>query len=1059
MMKKSIVLFFCLGAAALTAATYYVSPDGNNRNSGTDIAKPLKSISAALKKTRSGDTVLLRGGIYHEQIVAAWADKNPKPITIKAFPDETPVITWGWNVEKWEKLPGGLFAALCPYAVCELWQRITLDRYLKVDSMELLKIQPGSFYQAEKDGRLYVNPLNGSWHNDPDNAGFTVIPFTDGVRPRPFNAAAKLLRHPGINLVGDNIHVEGVSIEFHHGKAFYLRGRQADKFFGSGSIKNSTAIGNTCGFSTGWYVDGVIIENCRSLRNSGAGLHLGEPMKNVKVVNCFLLNNGSSLPFYDNYTAGGGNVYNLARYGGANSEYVDVLNNKVISLDKSRGGGVMRFKGGIRKHTNQLNNLFVGGGVTLYSVPGSTATIRNNTVVPGKFNFTVPNSGEKYTPDMKYNLELKEGNWKKSARFVNPEKYDFRLLPDSKYLGEGFAPAAAPVWFVAPGAKSGSGRTPESPLNSLAELQKRVKSGDTVYFMKGTYTGTLSFKNLKNITLSDMSFNTACWKNFTLVLENCSQIKVENMDFKGGRISLNKTMCEFSENVFENIAFSAVGGKAVFANNRLANSQLKSSGRVVYRENILSAFKSDAADVVSEHNGFMTAQELKNWQYKESFKSFVAGVNGVVPLKNIVIGSKGTWIGGRVVPDVRPPLEVAYVKVNPLSCGSKAVISWNTPKDYVSVIAELFQGKKRVAREQLRFGSYLSTSGALCIPGLKPGTRYKAVLYMRRHNEERSVRRSVEFTTSQGAAVKKTVTREVGPGKKYAQVSQAVLAANNGDTILVYPGTYPEMINVYSDNITIKAVKPGTVKFSAEFMFDYSIKASNVKGLNIDGIDFVGGRYSASAKMISLFRSGNIKITNCRFHAGKKRKMGNLHIYGRYIKGIEVRNCVFDTGFHSLWLMESGDVVVDHNTFWGIGINAMHIGGGDGEKVTITNNLCEDVVANHLSPAISVGHNKTKLVCDWNLYWFTKKRCPKQKVFGLGGKLGIHSVGQVMQRDAYVTIEECRKHYGVEKNGLFADPKMVDPANGNFALAPDSPARKRGSDGKDIGADLSVWAK
>jgi hypothetical protein len=64
-----------------------------------------------------------------------------------------------------------------------------------------------------------------------------------------------------------------------------------------------------------------------------------------------------------------------------------------------------------------------------------------------------------------------------------------------------------------------------------------------------------------------------------------------------------------------------------------------------------------------------------------------------------------------------------------------------------------------------------------------------------------------------------------------------------------------------------------------------------------------------------------------------------------------------------------------------------------------------------------------------------------------------------MQRDAYVTIEECRKHYGVEKNGLFADPKMMDPANGNFALAPDSPARKRGSDGKDIGADLSVWAK
>jgi hypothetical protein len=62
-----------------------------------------------------------------------------------------------------------------------------------------------------------------------------------------------------------------------------------------------------------------------------------------------------------------------------------------------------------------------------------------------------------------------------------------------------------------------------------------------------------------------------------------------------------------------------------------------------------------------------------------------------------------------------------------------------------------------------------------------------------------------------------------------------------------------------------------------------------------------------------------------------------------------------------------------------------------------------------------------------------------------------------MQKDAYVTIEECRKVYGIEKNGLFADPKMKNPDKGEFTLAPDSPARKRGSDGKDIGADMSIW--
>ena len=62
-----------------------------------------------------------------------------------------------------------------------------------------------------------------------------------------------------------------------------------------------------------------------------------------------------------------------------------------------------------------------------------------------------------------------------------------------------------------------------------------------------------------------------------------------------------------------------------------------------------------------------------------------------------------------------------------------------------------------------------------------------------------------------------------------------------------------------------------------------------------------------------------------------------------------------------------------------------------------------------------------------------------------------------MQKDSYWTIEECRNVYGIEKNGLFADPEMKDPANGDFSLKASSPARKRGSDGKDIGADMSVW--
>ena len=183
-----------------------------------------------------------------------------------------------------------------------------------------------------------------------------------------------------------------------------------------------------------------------------------------------------------------------------------------------------------------------------------------------------------------------------------------------------------------------------------------------------------------------------------------------------------------------------------------------------------------------------------------------------------------------------------------------------------------------------------------------------------------------------------------------------------------------------------------------------------------------------------------------------------MQLFGQHVKGFEVRNCVFNSGFHAVWLMEAEDVTVDHNTFWGIGINAIHVGGGPGAKVVITNNLSQDVVSNHNSPAVSIGHPETNYICDWNLYWKTDKKCPGQKIFGIGGKIGTAAAWQIMNSDITGTIEETRKRFNIEKNGLYADPRMSDPGKGDFTLASNSPARKMGSDGKDIGADLSVFA-
>ena len=71
---------------------YYVSPKGNNSNSGTSIDKPFQTINAALSKAVGGDIIYLRDGTYNEDITLTRSGSLGNYITIRNYPGETPIL-------------------------------------------------------------------------------------------------------------------------------------------------------------------------------------------------------------------------------------------------------------------------------------------------------------------------------------------------------------------------------------------------------------------------------------------------------------------------------------------------------------------------------------------------------------------------------------------------------------------------------------------------------------------------------------------------------------------------------------------------------------------------------------------------------------------------------------------------------------------------------------------------------------------------------------------------------------------------------------------------------
>ena len=82
---------------------YFVAPDGDSNAKGLDISSPT-TIEAAIERVKTGDAIILRGGIYRTGNL-----KFNQGITIQPYMNEKPVLKGTYVVANWKNLGNGLW--------------------------------------------------------------------------------------------------------------------------------------------------------------------------------------------------------------------------------------------------------------------------------------------------------------------------------------------------------------------------------------------------------------------------------------------------------------------------------------------------------------------------------------------------------------------------------------------------------------------------------------------------------------------------------------------------------------------------------------------------------------------------------------------------------------------------------------------------------------------------------------------------------------------------------------------------------------------------------------
>ena len=341
LIKKGYLIFFCvtmlatLGIPAFSnaATTYYVSTNGNNANTGSQL-EPFRTIKFALNHLVADDTLLIRGGIYSEKLEShngtnfpsgtSWAN----PVTVAAYPGEQVTLVG--------KMAIGIERPLTQYVI---FDGLTIDAKGRDNGISI------------SGGTHHLRFINGEVKNSIGSAGILTS----------YNNAANHADtfHEFTNM---HVHHNGITRNLDHG--FYL----------------STS--------------GNVIENCRIHDNAAWGIHIftfdkkPKPSNNI-FRNNLIYNNGIVLLSGGGITINRSDnnlMYNNVLWNNLNG--IDIggigknIRNKAFAntVFASKGSGIAIRAGG--SDTQAKNNILHKNSTNLFNEGINTSLSKNLTTDP-----------------------------------------------------------------------------------------------------------------------------------------------------------------------------------------------------------------------------------------------------------------------------------------------------------------------------------------------------------------------------------------------------------------------------------------------------------------------------------------------------------------------------------------------------------------------------------------------------------------------------------------------------------------------------------------------------